>query len=88
MDSKLRELLQQLHTELDQTQSLDEITRSQLEHLAGDIRSILERTEGMRADENPVLHDRLGNTIEQFEASHPQLTTIMAQITEALRRTF
>jgi hypothetical protein len=88
MDSKLRELLQQLHTELEQTESVDDTTRSQLEHLTSDIQSILERSDDMHADENPVLHDRLGNAIEQFEASHPQLTTIMAQITEALRRTF
>jgi len=78
-DQNLRELLEKLQSELGQTEVTDEAERERLRHLEADIRHLLERSgENDLADE-PML-ERLQESIDHFETSHPQLTLMLSQM--------
>jgi len=79
-DQKLRELLQQLHDELERTQSVDEQGREMLRHVNADIQQFLDPTQ-----ENPEsLLDRLQNAIDHFEVEHPAVTAALSQMLNTL----
>lgn len=79
-DHKLRELLQQLHDELERTKSVDEKGREMLSHLSADIQQFLDPTR-----ENPTtLLRRLQDAIDHFEAEHPAVTAALSQMLNAL----
>jgi hypothetical protein len=80
-DQDLRELLERLHAELDRTKSLDEKRREMLRHLNKDIRELLERS-GAEADENIL--ERLQDSIDQFEVTHPRLTGMLSEMMRIL----
>lgn len=78
-NQKLRELLERLHNELEHLEATDEAGRERLRHLDADIRSLLARSdEGVETDE-PML-ERLQESIDHFEMSHPQLTMMLSQM--------
>lgn len=79
--NNLRQLLEQLHNELEQTESMDERGRDMLRHLDGDIRDLLKRSGGTAETDvaEPVL-ERLQDTIDHFEATHPTLTTVLSEM--------
>ncbi len=80
-DQNLRELLEQLHKELERTDAVDEKGNEMLRHLDADIRNLLKRSGSdveIEADE-PVL-ERLQDTIDHFEATHPRLTTVLSEM--------
>lgn len=79
--NNLRELLERLHNELEQTDSVDEQGHEMLRHLDADIRTLLERSEA-RAEEDtddPVV-GRLQDTINHFETTHPTLTLTLSEM--------
>jgi len=79
-DQKLHELLQQLHDELDRTESLDENGREMLSHLNADIQQFLDPTR-----ENPAsLLDQLQNAIDHFKVDHPAITAALSQMLNTL----
>jgi len=79
-DQKLRELLQQLHDELERTQSMDEKGREMLRHLSADIQQFLDPTK-----ENPAaLMGRLQDAIDHFEVEHPAVTAALSQMLNTL----
>ena len=79
-NQKLRELLQQLHDELKQLESVDEDGREMLSHLNADIQQFLDPTR-----ENPeTLMERLQNAIDHFQIDHPALTAALSQMLNAL----
>jgi len=79
-DQKLRELLQQLHDELERTKSVDEKGREMLNHLNADIQQFLDP-----ALENPsTLLGRLQDAIDHFEVEHPAVTAALSQMLNAL----
>ena len=79
----LRELLEKLHTELERTNVTDEAERERLRHLEADIRSLLERSgENVETDESVL--ERLQDSIDHFETTHPQLTLMISQISTIL----
>lgn len=76
---ELRELLEKLHSELEQMDVKDEASRERLRHLDADIRDLLQRSgEDLDADESML--ERLQDSIDHFEASHPQLTLMLSQM--------
>jgi hypothetical protein len=80
-DQNLRELLEQLHKELERTETVDEKGNEMLRHLDADIRNLLKRS-GTEAEidvDAPVL-ERLQDTIDHFEATHPTLTMMLSQM--------
>ena len=79
-DQKLRELLQQLHDELERTKSVDEKGRDMLSHLNADIRQFLDP-----AQDNPTtLLGRLQEAIDHFEVEHPAVTAALSQMLNTL----
>lgn len=80
-DQNLRDLLEQLHKELERTDTVDEKGNEMLRHLDADIRNLLKRsgTEAEIDADEPVL-ERLQDTIDHFEATHPRLTTVLSEM--------
>lgn len=80
-DPTLRELLEQLHKELERTDTVDEKGNEMLRHLDADIRTLLKRS-GREAeiDADEPLLERLQDTIDHFEATHPRLTTVLSEM--------
>jgi len=81
---QFHEEFQRLHAELQQIESVDEPEREMLRRLAGDIQALLSRDAGAPPDAG--LGQRLRESIELLEASHPRTTMIMGQIADALAK--
>lgn len=79
---ELRQLLEQLHTELEQAKNIDEKGQELLKDLSTDIRELLARSEPEQAQTS--LLDRLGDSISYLEVTHPTLTNTLARILETL----
>lgn len=80
----LRDLLQQVHSELDRTESMDPESRRLLRGLMDDIHKTLE--EG-KDEEETALHtfrEDLENSARQFEVRHPTITAAIVQLIDAL----
>jgi Domain of unknown function (DUF4404) len=85
MDNKIdRELLQQLHDEINKTQTVDEKGKELLRDLDGDIRSLLERSEEHPEPVHPSIIQTLEGTVSHFEVSHPELTTLVSKLLATL----
>ena len=80
-DKKLTNLLEQLHNELADTEAVDEKGRELLRALNADIETLLERSENETDDS---LLERLQESIDHFEESHPALTSVLSHIMTAL----
>ncbi|HAV75898.1 MAG TPA: DUF4404 domain-containing protein [Anaerolineae bacterium] len=77
---KLRDLLEQLHTELERTESVDDKGREMLSHLNEDIENFLDPTK----DNDPSLYKRVQNAIDHFEVEHPAITAALSQMLNTL----
>ena len=83
-DNKLSTLLEQLHTELDSTEAVDEKGRELLRALNADIDELLERSEVGQSDDDDSLLERWQTAIDHFEVTHPALTNALSHIMTAL----
>jgi hypothetical protein len=84
-DEELRQLLEELHRKIENTDSVDETGRELLSHLSVDIRNLLERTgheEPLRGSTREI--GRLEESVQHFEVSHPSLTAALAQLLNIL----
>ncbi len=80
-DQNLRDLLEQLHQELERTNTVDEKGNEMLRHLDADIRTLLKRSgQGAEIEADEPLLDRLQDTIDHLEATHPRLTTVLSEM--------
>jgi hypothetical protein len=78
-NQKLRELLEQLHTELARTDSVDDQGREMLRDLSGDIQKLLDEPgSNMNADESTL--QKMKQTIDRLEVTHPTLTMALSEI--------
>ena len=82
-DNKLGELLEQLHTELDSTEAVDEKGRELLRTLNADIQELLDRSEGGQLDDDSLL-ERWQDAVDHFELTHPALTSTLSNIVSIL----
>jgi len=80
----LRKLLEQLHAELEQTQSVDEKGRELLRELGNDIRDLLTRSDEEHLPAEPGLLVRMEESISYLEVTHPILTNTISKILESL----
>jgi hypothetical protein len=84
-DDELRQLLEELHRKIEDTDQVDEKGRELLSHLSVDIRNLLERTgheERLRG--NSWVIGRLDESVRHFEVTHPNLTAALAQLLNIL----
>ena len=85
MDKHLRENLEQLQREIEQTKFVDANDERLVRELLDDIHRLLESSEH-RGEPDESLAERLGHAIERFEESHPTLTANLARLSESLGR--
>ena len=78
-DQNLRELLERLHNELEQTDSVDEKGNEMLRHLDTDIRTLLKRS-GTKVEADEPMLERLQDSIDHFETSYPNLTRMLSEM--------
>ena len=81
-EKKLTQLLEQLRTELASAEAVDEKGRELLRALNADIQNLLEHTKS--EDSADSLLERLQDTIDHFEVTHPALTSALSHIMTAL----
>jgi dsDNA-specific endonuclease/ATPase MutS2 len=80
-NQNLRDLLEQLHRELERTDTIDEEGNEMLRHLDADIRNLLKRSGAdVEIDADGPLLERLQDTIDHFGATHPRLTTVLSEM--------
>lgn len=83
-DQELRELLEELHKEIEKTETVDEKGREMLRHLGADISQFLDRTECLQDQDQPSLIERLEESVDHYEISHPDLTMVLAKLLATL----
>ncbi len=83
-DPELRDTLEKLHQELEQTENLDEESRQHLQHLMADIRLTLDRDEAPTPEHYESLGEQLTEGIQRYEVSHPSLTVAMQHALDIL----
>ena len=83
---QLRERLQQLHSQLQELDSVDEPGRQLLQQLRADIQELLDEGGDEGAHQYGRIGERLRETIEHLEASHPSVTMLMGQMIDALAK--
>jgi len=79
-DENLRKILEQLHDELERTESVDETGDELLRHLNEDIRSLLKRSGRAEVQADDSVLERLQNAVDHFEVTHPTLTTLLSEM--------
>jgi hypothetical protein len=80
-EQDLTNLLRQLRAELSKTKVVDQQGRELLRDLDADIRNLLESSEDESDDS---LLERLQDSIDYFEATHPRLTQALSQLLDSL----
>jgi hypothetical protein len=84
-ERRLRETLQQLHEELDRTESVGAEERALLKDLMADIQHTLEKPEEGTAERHQSLNERLREAAGDFEEAHPSLTLALRRVVDAFR---
>ena len=82
---KLRELLNTLHQELEQVDSVDETTEVVLSNLRSDMQRLLDE-KGSTADEDASLMGRMNEALDHFEEGHPKLSLTLQLLLESLAK--
>jgi len=79
---QLKDKLQQLHIELQQTESVDDKSKVLLEKLGKEIQQVLDRSD----DESwySELFEKLEDEVEDLEETHPSIFSAIKNITTTL----
>jgi hypothetical protein len=83
-DPELYKLLEQLHKEIEETETVDEKELALLRELGTDIRELLERYEAEEAQTHPLTIRRLEEAIDSLAVNHPTLTALLSNISRIL----
>ena len=83
-EQDLQKLLEELHKQIENTQSVDEKGREMLLDLAGDIRELLARSKDVPGTFQQTLPARLEESIRYLEVTHPTLTNTLSKLLEGL----
>ena len=83
-ESQLREHLERLHVELEETDSVDDEARRLLADVLADIRELLDRSDDGPTDSRQSLADRLADATKRFEGSHPRLAATVGRVADTL----
>jgi hypothetical protein len=83
-DPELYKLLEQLHSEIEGTETVDEKELELLRELETDIRELLERHEAEEVQTNPLTIRRLEDAVDSLAVNHPTLTALLSNISRIL----
>jgi hypothetical protein len=88
-EQHLREVLDELHAELERAATVDEPVRARLREVTLEIGELLDRTTPVerRPDESRSLMERLKDAAWHFEEDHPSVASAVGRLVEALGRT-
>ena len=79
---RLRQMLEQLHTELQRAPATDDRSRMLLERAVSEIQTLLNaKTPEKRAES---VSERLRELVDTFEETHPALTEAIGRVVDAL----
>lgn len=82
---RLRQLLRELHDELERTDSVEADSRRLLTSTMQDVQALLERSDGGATDgEHGTLGAALRDATLQFEGEHPKLAALLGRVVDAL----
>ena len=81
-NQKLKNLLEQLHTEVESMDQMDEAGLAMLHELDRDISELIDRSEDDLSDLS--IAERLDKAVHTFETSHPTLTAMLSEISKIL----
>ena len=79
---RLRQMLEQLHAELQRSHGLDQRSRERLDSALSDIEDLLTRAKGGTPPES--IMERLREAIGVFEQTHPTLTAAIGRLADTL----
>jgi hypothetical protein len=79
---RLRQMLEQLHTELQRTPAADDRSRELLQRALGDIQNLLDAKQPEKRAES--IMERLRELVGTFEETHPALTEAVGRVVDAL----
>jgi signal transduction histidine kinase len=82
-EQKLRATLAELERELHAVSSMDDESRASLEQSIAEIRTALHEDEPSSVESEPLI-DRLKETVERFEGTHPTLTLAVSRLIDVL----
>ena len=82
-EQHLRETLEQLHTELQNADTIDDRSRELLHSVLADIEELLERKQKRDIPPESTI-ERLREAVSAFENTHPALTTAIGRVADAL----
>jgi len=84
-NQEFRTLLEKLHQEIEQTETVDEKGQQLLGELETDIRDLLERSHGaVTAQPAPTMLQSLEDAIAHMEVTHPTLASALTQLLSVL----
>ena len=81
---RLRDLLGQVHAELEATDTIDDEGRELIAQTMHDLARALERGSGARPPHEESLRGRLEEAARRFETEHPRLVATLQQIADTL----
>ena len=84
-EQHLRQMLEQLHTELQRADTIDDRSRELLHSVLGDIEDLLERKQ-KRGTQPESIIERLREAVRAFETTHPKLRDAIGGVADALAR--
>ena len=84
-EQHLRQMLEELRTELQRTDTIEDRSRELLRSVIGDIEDLLERKQ-KRGTRPEAIIERLREAIRAFEKTHPTLTDAIGGVADALAR--
>jgi hypothetical protein len=82
-EKHLRQMLEQLHIELQRADTIDDRSRELLRSVLGDIEDLLERKQ-KRGTEPESIIEQLREAVRAFETTHPTLTSAIGRVADAL----
>jgi predicted component of type VI protein secretion system len=82
-EQHLRRMLEELHTELQHADEIDDRSRELLRSVLDDIEDLLAR-EQKRGTSPEVIGERLREAVRAFETTHPTLTGAIGRVADAL----
>jgi Domain of unknown function (DUF4404) len=84
-EEHLRQMLEQLHTELQRADTIDDRSRDLLGSVLGDIEDLLARKQKPGTQPESII-ERLRDAVRAFEDTHPTLTDAIGGVADALAR--
>ena len=83
-DDKRRELLQQLHDEINNLDTVDKKSSELLRDIDSDIYELLERSGENPLEMRPSMAHRMEDAVSHFECDHPELTALISKVIDSL----